>query len=216
FRSASECSTRPSVDATLRQRAMRPSSASKMKASGIRAMPTSRSPTTPSCRKRIAAKIAPVPQNALARVNQSASWKSRSIEKWRFMRTCSSESPTGQRDRVLAANLEPVQGAPTMTTPRSLLITGAGSGIGAGLARERARAGHHGVASDLSLAAARQIAGEIAANGGSAEAVALDVTRDASVAEALAGLSRPVEVLVNNAGLQHVAPLEEFPMEQWD
>ncbi|WP_434025653.1 3-hydroxybutyrate dehydrogenase [[Pseudomonas] boreopolis] len=103
-----------------------------------------------------------------------------------------------------------------MTTPRSLLITGAGSGIGAGIARELARAGHHVVASDLSLAAARQIAGEIAANGGSAEAVALDVTRDASVAEALAGLSRPVEVLVNNAGLQHVAPLEEFPMEQWD
>ncbi|WP_140721117.1 3-hydroxybutyrate dehydrogenase [Pseudomonas sp. Hp2] len=103
-----------------------------------------------------------------------------------------------------------------MTTPRSLLITGAGSGIGAGIARELARAGHHVVASDLSLAAARQVAGEIAANGGSAEAVALDVTRDASVAEALAGLSRPVEVLVNNAGLQHVAPLEEFPMEQWD
>lgn len=103
-----------------------------------------------------------------------------------------------------------------MTTPRSLLITGAGSGIGAGIACELARAGHHVVASDLSLAAARQVAGEIAANGGSAEAVALDVTRDASVAEALAGLSRPVEVLVNNAGLQHVAPLEEFPMEQWD
>ncbi|MEQ4576251.1 MAG: 3-hydroxybutyrate dehydrogenase [Gammaproteobacteria bacterium] len=103
-----------------------------------------------------------------------------------------------------------------MTTPRSLLITGAGSGISAGIARELARAGHHVVVSDLSLAAARQVAGEIAANGGSAEAVALDVTRDASVAEALAGLSRPVEVLVNNAGLQHVAPLEEFPMEQWD
>ena len=52
-----------------------------MKAAGIRAMPISRSPTMPSCRKRIAAKIAPVPQNALARVNQSARWKPRIIEK---------------------------------------------------------------------------------------------------------------------------------------
>lgn len=34
----------------------------------------------------MAANTAPVPQNALASVNQSASWKSRSIEKWRFMR----------------------------------------------------------------------------------------------------------------------------------
>ena len=54
-----------------------------MKASGISAMPISRSRTPPSCRKRIAAKIAPVPQNALARVNQSARWNSRSMEKWR-------------------------------------------------------------------------------------------------------------------------------------
>lgn len=101
-------------------------------------------------------------------------------------------------------------------TPRSILITGAGSGIGAGIAHELARAGHHLLVSDLSLPAARQVAGGIAEGGGSAEALALDVSRDASVAGALAGLSRPVEVLVNNAGLQHVAPLEQFPMEKWD
>lgn len=101
-------------------------------------------------------------------------------------------------------------------TPRSILITGAGSGIGAGIARELARAGHHLLVSDLSLAAARQVADGIAGQGGSAEALALDVTSDAAVAAALAGLSRPVDVLVNNAGLQHVAPLEQFPMEKWD
>ena len=44
--------------------------------------------------------------------------------------------------------------------------------------------------------------------------MALDVTSDASVAAALAALSRPVDVLVNNAGLQHVAPLEEFPIAE--
>lgn len=101
-------------------------------------------------------------------------------------------------------------------TSRSILITGAGSGIGAGIARELARAGHHLLVSDLSLPAAREVADGIVADGGSAEPLALDVGQDASVASALAGLSRPVEVLVNNAGLQHVAPLEQFPMPQWE
>jgi hypothetical protein len=68
---------------------MRPSNASNTNASGISAMPMSRSRTTPSCRNRIAAKIAPVPQKALARVNQSARWNSRNIEKWRCFIGCS-------------------------------------------------------------------------------------------------------------------------------
>ena len=101
-------------------------------------------------------------------------------------------------------------------TPRCILITGAGSGIGAGIATELARAGHHLVVTDVNLAAARSVANDILAHGGSAEAQVLDVTSDESVAAALAALSRPVEVLVNNAGLQHVAPLEEFPIAKWD
>ncbi|HEX2595939.1 MAG TPA: 3-hydroxybutyrate dehydrogenase [Luteimonas sp.] len=101
-------------------------------------------------------------------------------------------------------------------TPRCILITGAGSGIGAGIATELARAGHHLVVTDVNLAAARSVADDILAHGGSAEAQVLDVTSDESVAAALAALSRPVEVLVNNAGLQHVAPLEEFPIAKWD
>ncbi len=44
----------------------------------------------------------------------------------------------------------------------------------------------------------------------------MDVTSDDSVAAALSSLSRPVDVLVNNAGLQHVSPLPEFPMTKWD
>jgi 3-hydroxybutyrate dehydrogenase len=96
------------------------------------------------------------------------------------------------------------------------LISGAASGIGAGLARELARAGHHVVVSDLQLRDCQVVAGEIRGAGGSAEAVALDVTSDASVTAALAALSRPVEVLINDAGLQHVAPLEEFTMAKWD
>jgi 3-hydroxybutyrate dehydrogenase len=99
---------------------------------------------------------------------------------------------------------------------RCILITGAGSGIGAGIATELAAAGHHLVVTDVNRNAAEAVAAGIRNAGGSAEALVLDVTTDDSVAAALAAVSRPVEVLVNNAGLQHVAPLEEFPIAKWD
>jgi len=99
---------------------------------------------------------------------------------------------------------------------RSILITGAGSGIGQGLAEHLAAAGHHVIATDLDGAAAARTAQAIAAKSGSAEAHALDVTRDDSVQSVLAALTRPIEVLVNNAGLQHVSPLEQFPIAKWD
>ena len=99
---------------------------------------------------------------------------------------------------------------------RCILVTGAASGIGQGMAEELARAGHHLVVTDLDAAAAAATAAALRAAGGSAESHALDVTRDDSVAALLSALSRPVEVLVNNAGLQHVARLEEFPIAKWD
>jgi 3-hydroxybutyrate dehydrogenase len=97
-----------------------------------------------------------------------------------------------------------------------ILITGAASGIGAGLAEELARPGHHVLVSDLKRPDAELVAAGIRQAGGSAEAVALDVTSDDSVIGALQALSRPIDVLINNAGLQHVAPLEEFPVSHWD
>ena len=97
----------------------------------------------------------------------------------------------------------------------NILITGAGSGIGAGVAHELARSGHHIVVTDLDAAAARKAAGEIRSAGGSAHPLALDVTSDASVAALMQALPCPVDVLVNNAGLQFVSRLEDFPMEKW-
>jgi 3-hydroxybutyrate dehydrogenase len=98
----------------------------------------------------------------------------------------------------------------------SVLITGAGSGIGAGLAMELARAGDHVLVSDVNLDGAEAVASRIRSAGGSAELVPLDVTSEKSVTSAVASFSRPVDVLINNAGLQFVAPLEEFPLPQWE
>jgi 3-hydroxybutyrate dehydrogenase len=97
-----------------------------------------------------------------------------------------------------------------------VLVTGAGSGIGAGIAEHLAAQGHHLLVSDLRLEAAEQIAAGITDAGGSAEAVALDVASDASIQALVDGLDAPVDVLVNNAGMQHVAPLEDFPMDKWN
>lgn len=102
------------------------------------------------------------------------------------------------------------------TTALTILITGAGSGIGAGIARELAVAGHRIIVTDLRQDAADTIAHEIAGEGGQALARSLDVSDQASIDALIASLDEPVDVLVNNAGLQHVSRLEEFPMEKWD
>src|SRR3954447_17143879 len=99
---------------------------------------------------------------------------------------------------------------------KTVLVTGAASGIGAGIAFELAHAGHHVVVTDIERGATDGVVAHIRDGGGSAEAAALDVTSDESTGGALASLSRPVDVLVNNAGLQHVAALEEFPMAKWE
>lgn len=97
----------------------------------------------------------------------------------------------------------------------NILITGAGSGIGAGVAAELAKAGHLLLVTDLDRNAAEKVAASIRGVGGKADALELDVTSDDSVAALVEALPCDVEVLVNNAGLQFVSRLEEFPMEKW-
>jgi 3-hydroxybutyrate dehydrogenase len=100
---------------------------------------------------------------------------------------------------------------------RVMLITGAGSGIGKGLAELAAANGWHVIVTDLDRHAAGEATRGIVAEGGKAEAFELDVTSPHSirgVMEALAG--RRVDVLINNAGFQYVASLEDFPLDQWD
>jgi 3-hydroxybutyrate dehydrogenase len=103
-----------------------------------------------------------------------------------------------------------------MEQSRRVLITGAGSGIGAGIAGGLARQGHRVIVSDLKIEAAEQIAGGLQDAGHRAEAVALDVASEDSIRSMIEARSEPIDVLVNNAGLQHVARLEEFPLAKWN
>lgn len=98
------------------------------------------------------------------------------------------------------------------------LVTGAGGGIGRDIARAFAREGAHAVIADLNEDAAEAAAREIRQAGGSALGVAMDVTRedavDSGVAEVVRAFGR-VDVLVSNAGIQIVAPVDEFAFADW-
>ncbi len=94
------------------------------------------------------------------------------------------------------------------------IVTGAGSGFGAGIARKFAAEGARVLVADLNAAAARAVADEI---GGTACGV--DVADGASVA-AMARAAEalgPVDILVNNAGITHLpAPMEEVDETDFD
>ncbi|MFD2472668.1 SDR family NAD(P)-dependent oxidoreductase [Amycolatopsis silviterrae] len=87
---------------------------------------------------------------------------------------------------------------------RTALVTGAGSGIGAACARGLAREGADVVVLDVRADAAKEVAHEV---GG--RALVVDLADLDAVDEALRGIE--VDIVVNNAGVQHLALLHEFP-----
>ncbi|MFL9989287.1 3-hydroxybutyrate dehydrogenase [Paraburkholderia sediminicola] len=98
------------------------------------------------------------------------------------------------------------------------LVTGAASGIGEQCARKLASLGAAVVIADLNFENAQKVAGSIVAAGGKALAVAMDVTSEEAVNS---GIERTVkefgsiDVLVSNAGIQIVAPIEEYAFADW-
>src|SRR5277367_3685252 len=98
------------------------------------------------------------------------------------------------------------------------LVTGSSAGIGLALARGLAGAGATVVVNGRDAAKIEKVVGELAALGAKAHAAAFDVTDRAAVGAAVALIERevgPIDVLVNNAGIQRRGPLEDYPEETW-
>jgi 3-hydroxybutyrate dehydrogenase len=98
------------------------------------------------------------------------------------------------------------------------LVTGAASGIGEQCARKLAALGASVVIADLNVKAAESVAESIRKDGGTALAVSMDVTSEEAVN---AGIQQVVDklgsidVLVSNAGIQIVNPIEDYAFSDW-
>lgn len=99
---------------------------------------------------------------------------------------------------------------------KTILITGGASGIGLGIAEHLGNLGHTIVIADINQQSAEQAAKDLQGKNIVASAVCLDVS-NAQAIEQLPNDILPLEidVLINNAGVQHVARLEDFPAEKW-
>ena len=101
---------------------------------------------------------------------------------------------------------------------RIAFVTGAASGIGKAIAEIYAREGAKVAIADMNMAAAQAAADELKARGASAMAVAVDVTDEGQVNAAVDAVVKAwggVDILVSNAGIQIVHPLEEFTYAEW-
>jgi 3-hydroxybutyrate dehydrogenase len=106
-----------------------------------------------------------------------------------------------------------------MLEDRVAFVTGAASGIGLGIARALAQAGAKVALSDLRADAVRAEAERLEGEGRPALAAACDVTNEQQLTGAIDACERRfgrVDILVNDAGLQHVSPIESFPTEKFE
>jgi len=98
------------------------------------------------------------------------------------------------------------------------LITGSASGIGKQIALEFARAGAKIVIADLNQQGAEESASEIDQSGNQAIGLTMDVTSEEQVETAVhtaVGKFGNIDILISNAGIQIVHPIEEFSFADW-
>ena len=98
------------------------------------------------------------------------------------------------------------------------ILTGAASGIGKDIALVFAGEGAKVAIADLNRDAAETVAAQIRADGGQAMSVAMNVTDEAAVNDGVAAVVAAfggVDILISNAGIQIVHPIEEFSYDDW-
>ncbi len=100
---------------------------------------------------------------------------------------------------------------------KTVIITGSNSGIGLGIARAMAKAGAHVVLNSFSdTDEDHQLAKDIAAEFGTdVRYIKADMSK-ADECRALIEQAGACDILINNAGIQHVAPIPDFPAAKWD
>jgi 3-oxoacyl-[acyl-carrier protein] reductase len=101
----------------------------------------------------------------------------------------------------------------------TVLITGAGIGIGAATAHALAGAGYRVIVTDIREEEGRSVADDIGSGGGEAEYRRLDVTHTGEVDSVVSTVQDrygPLHAVVANAGIAHRVPLPELTDEKWD
>lgn len=101
---------------------------------------------------------------------------------------------------------------------RSIIITGAGQGIGQSIAAGLARAGAHVIVADINADTATKTAEDISAAGGKAIGMTVDVTNRQSVAELIAKTvekNGKLDAMFNNAGIAHVKKFNDITEDDW-
>ena len=105
------------------------------------------------------------------------------------------------------------------TVSGTAIVTGGGRGIGRAAALRLAEDGYEVAVWDVDGAAARAAADEIAGRGGRARADTLDAADETAVGTAVAAIEDdgpPVSVLVNNAGILRLTPIDGLDLADWD